>query len=154
MSYVISDWRFEARRPVALGLDGDIEEMETSSFVSTPGVEPLLSYRHLDRATLEIRLLRFFANDEGDLIGSLSQARLEDSKIQYDALSYVWGSHAKSMHITIDGQTLAITRNLQKALTLLVSVTARPLWVDAICIDQTNTGERNHIVSLMHGIYR
>ena len=47
-----------------------------------------------------------------------------------------------------------ITTNLEAALRYLsYSDVERVLWIDAICIDQSNVEERNHQVPLMKTIY-
>lgn len=72
----------------------------------------------------------------------------------YDALSYTWGSSFKTNKIDINGAGLPITRNLDAAFRGVRSATAaRLLWVDAICIDQNNVGERNHQVNVMKRIF-
>ncbi|KAI3316664.1 HET-domain-containing protein [Xylariaceae sp. AK1471] len=76
----------------------------------------------------------------------------------YEALSYVWGSEDDSQTIQAgdDGNaTLDVTRNLGTALRALRFVDRpRDLWVDAICIDQSNDIEKGHQVERMGDIYR
>lgn len=73
----------------------------------------------------------------------------------YEALSYVWGSSKERIGITCNSKDTKVTRNLWEALQR-VRLADRPrlLWVDAICINQGNTGERGHQVRLMSLIYR
>lgn len=72
----------------------------------------------------------------------------------YDALSYVWGSPEAPVRIQINESGLAIGRNLFQALVdIRRPDEARLLWVDAICIDQANTQEKNTQVPLMKDIY-
>jgi len=76
-------------------------------------------------------------------------------RLLFEALSYAWGNPSKSHHIFIDGYCLPITKNLHSALLNLRHVSGeRVLWVDAICINQGDVGERNHQVKLMASIYR
>ncbi|KAF2193343.1 hypothetical protein K469DRAFT_550406, partial [Zopfia rhizophila CBS 207.26] len=78
-----------------------------------------------------------------------------DSLPKYKALSYVWGSPLYKAPISINGGLLSVTLNCELALRYLrgryEDIT---LWIDAICIDQTNLAERSHQVSLMGGIYK
>ncbi|KAK5658228.1 hypothetical protein OQA88_2203 [Cercophora sp. LCS_1] len=81
----------------------------------------------------------------------------------FDALSYVWGSAEDRRSICVRDQAstagqedrqLAITANLHKALLQLRDHHLdRFLWVDAICINQEDTMERNHQVAMMARIY-
>ena len=76
------------------------------------------------------------------------------SGVQYKALSYTWGNHRKQDCLTVNGCCLPITKNLFDALIELRSKTKpRLLWIDAICIDQESTAERNHQVLSMSSIY-
>ncbi|KAI8225327.1 Heterokaryon incompatibility protein 6, OR allele [Colletotrichum sp. SAR 10_96] len=72
----------------------------------------------------------------------------------YEALSYAWGSTDQSETITANGQILHVTKNLYSALEHLRQKENRILWIDAICIDQTNLQERGHQVGQMSDIYR
>ena len=75
--------------------------------------------------------------------------------VTYEALSYVWGSNETNEIIEIGGKSKGITRNLYDALHhLRHNDEDRILWVDAICIDQSNDMERNHQVKHMGDIYK
>lgn len=82
----------------------------------------------------------------------------------YEALSYVWGGETKPKSIIITesqndgnkevGSELSITQNLHDALLHLRHWRfPRILWVDAVCIDQTNNEEKGHQIELMPVIY-
>ena len=72
----------------------------------------------------------------------------------YDALSYVWGPASDRVDIQCNGQTVSITQSLAEALLHLRSDTdKRTLWIDQLCINQEDTGERNQQVTLMGDIY-
>lgn len=73
-----------------------------------------------------------------------------DNNIRYEALSYCWGSPEITDHITINNRSVEIRINLWWALIHLREVhNDRILWVDALCINQNDTRERNHQVGLM-----
>lgn len=59
-------------------------------------------------------------------------------------------------HVVIcEGSHLAVTTNLHSALRRLrLKDRSRALWADAICIDQSNIGERNQQVQIMRDVYR
>lgn len=73
---------------------------------------------------------------------------------KYEALSYEWGTDISDQSVLCDGQELTITTNLAAALTRLrLADGSRCIWIDAICIDQTNLSERSQQVSIMRDIY-
>lgn len=72
----------------------------------------------------------------------------------YEALSYTWGDMTDKENITVDGHPFDVTHNLAVALRRLRAETTRTiLWVDAICINQRDTLERNSQVMKMKAIY-
>ncbi|GAW25193.1 putative het domain protein [Rosellinia necatrix] len=72
----------------------------------------------------------------------------------YEALSYVWGSSEKPQSVSIDKNYLHVTTNLFIALKRLRDRSLdRIIWVDAICINQDDTEERNHQVQFIAKIY-
>jgi hypothetical protein len=80
-----------------------------------------------------------------------------DESLQFEALSYRWGSDSFSESITLnDGHVHPVTASAFAALQSLryKRGRARTLWVDAICIDQANEQEKVHQVLLMGDIYR
>lgn len=82
---------------------------------------------------------------------------------RYAALSYCWGSSAKTATIRVNEHLIAVTQNLHSALSDLAEASrngrghvhphVNHLWVDAICIDQSNSRERDHQVKQMRKIY-
>lgn len=73
---------------------------------------------------------------------------------RYEALSYTWGSPDVVKGVEINEHRFNVRENLWAALLQLRSPTqARALWIDAICINQDDTEERNHQVKLMAHIY-
>lgn len=74
----------------------------------------------------------------------------------YEALSYAWGSKTLSHRIVCeDGSYIEVTRSLYQALQYLrYAHNDRRMWVDAVCINQTNLEERAAQVSIMSSIFR
>jgi hypothetical protein len=73
----------------------------------------------------------------------------------HHALSYAWGSSELSHSITILGCTYHVTKNLHDALRHIRNTQTAPfLWIDAICINQSDIPERNSQVLRMRDIYR
>lgn len=91
------------------------------------------------------------------LSATLEVARLYDNTTKYEALSYAWGSPdpTPNKQIQIHNSTLTIRDNLDKALRSLRSEHSQTrIWVDYICINQSDGYERNHQVRMMGDIYR
>jgi hypothetical protein len=108
----------------------------------------------------QIRLLRLTGGRlEDPLHGILVTASL-DQRLEFEAVSYVWagedGNDTRG-HILFVGDSwdiLPITDNCAAALRRLRFLNReRTLWIDAVCIDQSNNFERSHQVSLMKSIY-
>lgn len=74
---------------------------------------------------------------------------------KYEALSYVWGYSTKGRTIRINQHyVLPITDNLFDALRRLrYNYAIRTLWVDALCIQQSNIPERSQQVARMGDVY-
>ncbi|KAF2828196.1 HET-domain-containing protein, partial [Ophiobolus disseminans] len=74
--------------------------------------------------------------------------------LDYEALSYVWGTHLCYQPAYVDGYETIITANLDVALRHFRRLhVSRTLWVDAISINQEDTEERGHQVQIMRDIY-
>ena len=75
-------------------------------------------------------------------------------QLRYEALSYVWGSPTADDPISCHGEELFVTANCVAATRRLRHRKKhRTLWIDAICINQNSTNERNHQVRLMGNVY-
>jgi hypothetical protein len=93
---------------------------------------------------------------------------------QYSCLSYVWGAEDADHTILINNLPFKVRKNLWEFLSKAsgrstsnqsvetsninddwsIRTAIQALWVDALCIDQENTSERNHQVQQMGDIYR
>lgn len=72
--------------------------------------------------------------------------------------SYTWGKKAQTEKITIEGMPFYVTPNLASTLRIFrrggrSRLRPRRLWIDAICINQSNDPERNFQVGQMQEIY-
>jgi hypothetical protein len=73
----------------------------------------------------------------------------------YEALSYTWGDPAEKSPIHISGAMFSAQRNLKSALHHLRYLDkVRVLWVDALCINQTDNDEKSSQVARMGDIYK
>lgn len=86
--------------------------------------------------------------------GTLRCVSLND-KPEFTALSYVWGnSIASSVYVLCNGCRLAVTRNCYSALLhLRKEFGALTIWIDSICINQSDESEKGHQIFLMGDIY-
>lgn len=91
-----------------------------------------------------------------DLIG-LDDAVIHGTTetVIYDALSYTWGSGEAKQKLHCNGILTPITSNLAAALTQLQPLhKPRYLWVDALCINQTDGDEKARQVAQMLKIFQ
>ncbi|KAM5347090.1 hypothetical protein ACJ41O_010095 [Fusarium nematophilum] len=72
------------------------------------------------------------------------------------ALSYVWGSPDRDYRLTLcDSSLLPITESVAEALMyVLDDIQDGFIWIDQICINQSDTEEKNQQVAKMGDIYR
>ncbi|KAF8858545.1 HET-domain-containing protein, partial [Acephala macrosclerotiorum] len=126
--------------------------------------EPI-PYRPLDPSCAEIRVISMSPDSNlGDgsidspISISLHTVSLDDPRLEYFALSYVWGGASNTTTITVDGAPFEATANLAAALRVFGRTfggkSNKFLWVDAVCINQNDMSERIAQVELMGRIYR
>ena len=84
-----------------------------------------------------------------------------DTVPSYEALSYVWGRSTQECNINCNEKTLYITPDLLEFLIRLYKRRIEPegvsksfrIWIDAICINQSDSVERAEQIPLMGKIY-
>lgn len=112
-------------------------------------------YQLLDPALRQIRLLHVNP-DPTNLSAVLEIVSLND-KPSYTALSYTWGLEmSKGAGIALNGcPRQPITLNLQIALEHLCADADKPfaIWIDALCINQSDIVEKSHQIRLMTDVY-
>ena len=105
-------------------------------------------------ATDQIRLLTLSAGD-GDSIIICDLHTVHPSAAKFHALSYAWEGTDLTHTIICNGGWMRITKSLHSALWHLREDDERtPLWVDAICIHQTDLEEKTQQVREMANVYR
>jgi Heterokaryon incompatibility protein (HET) len=81
----------------------------------------------------------------------------KDSGLEFEALSYTWGSPENPISILIGevgSQIIKVTRNLAEALLYLrYQDKPRIIWIDAICVNQQDLEERSSQIKRMADIY-
>lgn len=117
-------------------------------------------YRPLRSDRREIRLIYVQALLSDDRICCVLRHAFLDDLPEYAALSYVWGDKNTTKAILLGDHEFHVTENLESALRHFImnrkthDNESVALWVDAICIDQSNVSERTHQVSQMDMIYK
>ncbi|TDZ13994.1 Heterokaryon incompatibility protein 6, OR allele [Colletotrichum spinosum] len=116
-------------------------------------------YQHepLDLERPAIRLIRLRGGNHNAIQCEVFQAFLDEREtvLPYEALSDTWGKIDLNCTIEVNGKLLAITANLHLALKhLRYESEDRIIWVDGICINQSDAKERGHQVQQMSFIYR
>lgn len=111
-------------------------------------------YEPLPTAPTTIRLLVLLRGRGPDPIQcSLKTIAIEPPPV-YEALSYSWGDPRITKPIQVGSYCVDVTCNLELALKhLRLDDQDRTLWVDAICINQSDVVERGHQVSIMGQLY-
>ena len=141
----------------------DILAPALNMHITSPGADTNISdptppkyiYDALDHKLPQIRLLTLESakNYHDPIHGTLRTEILSDD-LRYEALSYVWGDDPEPHTSYVDGRILEVTPNLDEALrNIRFRSRRRILWIDAICINQTNVSEKNHQVYQMHTIF-
>jgi hypothetical protein len=112
-------------------------------------------WRPLDSTKSEIRVIEISpAEFRRDVIVCYLRTVSLLNKPEYEALSYVWGDTRGKKHILVDGNRIPVTKSLFAALECLRDAEkTRILWIDALCINQTNDTEKNIQVAMMGTIY-
>ncbi|RFU34236.1 hypothetical protein B7463_g2103, partial [Scytalidium lignicola] len=120
---------------------------------------PVFSYQPLiGQDAIRLILLHPAPTFSTELECSMEHAILSDFEhdliSHYTALSYVWGDPADKKQIIVNGCSFHITPNLESALRHLRDKSrVLRIWVDALCINQSDVAERNQQVQQMGSIY-
>lgn len=99
-----------------------------------------------------IRLLRVHQKLTDGMVSC--ELRITTTDAKYTCLSYTWGSEDNQQEILINGLRCPIRRNLWDFLEMARhNYSHAELWIDAVCIDQTDDAERSRQVQMMMDIY-
>ena len=111
-------------------------------------------YKCLDRT--EIRLLTDVSHNT-DTAELELRTYLREEAPEYDAVSYTWGENLTTTSVSCNGLQLLIRKNLFRALPYIHEIRPapqRPLWIDAISLNQDDDIEKATHVLLMGVIYK
>jgi hypothetical protein len=116
-------------------------------------------YQTLQRSKNEIRLLKLLPTDGNEKLKFIPACHIFhaalDEQPKFVALSYVWGASTDPRMILVENSGIQVHKNLYDALMVL-----RPpkedlvIWVDFLCINQSDDKEKSWQVGLMADIYR
>ena len=97
---------------------------------------------------------------ESPLVGRLETAFLAADKnigsspMSWDALSYAWEGQEPSEPLLLDSRCLKITMNVEAAVRHLRDPKVdKYIWIDSVCINQSDDTEKGNQVQQMHAIY-
>ncbi|KAF1964474.1 HET-domain-containing protein, partial [Bimuria novae-zelandiae CBS 107.79] len=103
----------------------------------------------------DIRLLTIYPSSSGEPLSCHLAHHALGTAPGYEAISYVWGDSSFTHLIFCDGKSVAVTNSLYEVLCRLRQPhEPRIIWIDGVCIDQSNKVERGQQVQLMGDIYR
>ncbi|KAL9610237.1 MAG: hypothetical protein Q9167_005059 [Letrouitia subvulpina] len=141
---------------------GDVNHSDDSSQLLnvTSKDNTALRYEKLDPDASHIHLLTLApsCDKRSDIHCHLEQVPFGDkaeNRPTYEALSYTWGDPEERRVTYVDSDSVLITRNLDIALRYIRNPSeSRVLWIDALCIDQSNLEEKAQQVEMMKDIYK
>ncbi|KAH8783138.1 heterokaryon incompatibility protein-domain-containing protein [Diaporthe sp. PMI_573] len=124
-------------------------------------------YEELQSSSAQIRLIRLRRDDtnwSGQVSGELTTFSLDDPCCPpFTTVSYTWGDGKEygDKPIQLSGYDTFVLKNVLALLRMLCSTSSDEFnlaedwfWIDSICINQDNLGERSSQVKLMGQIYR
>jgi hypothetical protein len=110
------------------------------------------SYMQPEEGQIRLLTLRPGSNQDEPIECELSSCELGNAP-SYEALSYFWGTNQNTRVISLHGSTFRVREDLYNALCRLRQrQTSRILWVDFICIDQSNQAEIYNQISRLGDI--
>nr|OQO15376.1 hypothetical protein B0A51_17789 [Rachicladosporium sp. CCFEE 5018] len=105
-----------------------------------------------------IRLLTI-VEESADQLGLCLKTYSLAEHIEFNALSYVWGTESAPHRINILNEdrsiagSIGIQWNLFNALPYIKVASAKPIWIDAVCINQADNDEKARVVPMMGDYY-
>ncbi|KAI5456036.1 heterokaryon incompatibility protein-domain-containing protein [Mariannaea sp. PMI_226] len=119
----------------------------------------MFAYRPLKRENRGIRLVRLVPasrkppGTQSNIFLTIDHTSLNDGT-SFLAMSYVWGEIKDTITISVNGEPFLIGRNLHLLLEQLRADNVGSwIWVDSICIDQSNNEEKSWQVDQMRDVY-
>ncbi|KAG8671044.1 hypothetical protein FPOAC2_04360 [Fusarium poae] len=102
----------------------------------------------------QFRLVKLQPGQWNDRIVCYLTVHKVAGQLEFEALSYTWGSNGRSEVITVNGASVNIGASLETALRYIrLPHKSRVLWIDALCINQKDDIEKGHQVQKMCQVY-
>lgn len=116
---------------------------------------PAFEYSSLSNETHEIRLIRIQSSQDSEIVKCSIEHVQPTNDLSYDCLSYTWGEQTRDRHdVLLNSQSFTVGHNLWTFLyTARKHGYTKKIFIDAICIDQSDTVEKSRQVRLMSEIY-
>jgi hypothetical protein len=121
---------------------GDLEQIPNFRYAALPDAS-------------HIRLLHVLPRtDEETIRCKCLPHSLLGPRLEYTAISYTWGDASLTEPIVLNGERYFTTKNARKVLEYVRRTGGiHAIWIDAICINQSDIPERNAQVRLMDSVY-
>ena len=103
-----------------------------------------------------IRVLKVQGCDDKLSKPICSLETVDPKQTKYFAISYCWEDQIPNQEIEVDGRDMLVTENAYAALQRFRDGSEDPpvpLWIDGVCINQSDSKEKCRQVSLMASIY-
>ena len=122
----------------------------------------MISFRYhpLTNHESDLRLVEIQHGQQNDDLRCTIYTRRSLVSPSYQALSYVWGDGPRKVPLYLNEKIFLVTPNLEAALRNIRCSTSEarrkqlPLWIDAMCINQEDSNERDKQVRRMKLIYQ
>ena len=116
-------------------------------------------YQALSHLRREIRLLKLLPKDGNEKFKFIPACHIFHTSLhenlKFIALSYVWGDTTSSRLIFVDKSPVRVNQNLYDAIMALRPLKEHILlWIDYLCINQSDAEEKSWQVRLMGDIYQ
>jgi hypothetical protein len=113
-------------------------------------------YKALNAEEQEYRVLLLYAGSGEDPIQAELRPTLfgRDQSLRYEAISYCWGDPNRTAKIQLNRKTVSAPASSAAALRCVRRPDRnRVVWIDALCINQSDLDERSQQVTMMADIY-
>lgn len=110
-------------------------------------------YKPLDTRNFPIRILKPLPGDISDPLSCTLDDYANATEAGWTCLSYTWGSEAATKEIMVNGIPLLVRSNVYDFLREASRRRLANLWIDSICINQSDIEERSAQVEFMSDVF-
>jgi len=111
------------------------------------------TYEPLNTNDFPIRVLQVQSGDSSEPLSCKLISYADASEKGWTCLSYTWGTEPPKEEILINGISFSVRSNVYSFLRQAQRQGLTNLWIDSICINQSDIQERNTQVGLMSRIF-